>query len=208
MAAPRELTEDGFESQLGINHLAHFTLTSMLLPTLISSSTPELKSRVVNVSSSAHLASSVHLDDLNLEKSYDPIVSYGQSKTANIWHANQIDRLYGNQGVRAFSLHPGGIWTNLTRYIPPEQIEGFRGNAELMRGMKSAEQGAATSVFAAVAVLLEGEGGKYLADCAVAELTLDGSPMGSDGHGPHAYNEEGEKKLWDMSVKMTGVAVP
>lgn len=85
MAAPEDKTEDGFETQFGVNHMGHFLLFQLLKPALIASSSPEFNSRVVSLSSSNHRFSGVHLDDLDLKKAgYDPWVSYGQSKTANV----------------------------------------------------------------------------------------------------------------------------
>ena len=85
MATPEGTTKDGFETQLGVNHLAHFLLFQLLKPTLLASSTPDFHSRVVSLSSSSHRASGVHLDDLDLKKAgYDPWVAYSQSKTANV----------------------------------------------------------------------------------------------------------------------------
>ena len=86
MATPESSrTKDGFGSQFGVNHLAHFLLFQLLKPTLLASSTPDFNSRVVTVASANHRFSNVHLDDLDLKKTgYDAFVSYGQSKTANV----------------------------------------------------------------------------------------------------------------------------
>ncbi|KIX05562.1 uncharacterized protein Z518_06434 [Rhinocladiella mackenziei CBS 650.93] len=149
MATPESKTVDGFERQFGVNHLAHFALTGLLLPALISSSRPDFNSRVVSVSSSSHRYSGIHWDNVNLMGCYDPYVAYGQSKTANIWKANYIDRVYGPKGVHALSLHPGGIWTGLQQYARPEQLAQWKADPEVTGVMKSPEQGAATSIWAA-----------------------------------------------------------
>ena len=205
MAAPRQLTIDGFESQFAINYLSHFALTALLLPMLTKSSMPGFNSRIVNVSSSSHRYSSVHFDDINLEKEYDPFISYGQSKTANIWHSNYIDRVYGPKGVHSLSVMPGGIWTNLLQYVPEDQLKHHRADTELNKQMKSAEQGAATTVWAASANVWEGKGGKYLADCTIAPPATNMTSIMDSGVGPDAYNKEGEVRLWEVSLKMTGV---
>jgi NAD(P)-dependent dehydrogenase (short-subunit alcohol dehydrogenase family) len=114
MACPESQTADGFEAQFGTNHLAHFLLFHLLLPTLLASSTPALASRVVNVSSLGHRSSPVLFDDLDLKRcGYNKWTAYGQSKTANILMANEIERRYGGQGLHATSLMPGGIMTGL-----------------------------------------------------------------------------------------------
>lgn len=208
MATPESQTVDGFERQFGVNHLAHFTLTVLLLPALISSSTSDFNSRVVNVSSSSHRYSSIHWQDFNLRRSYDPYVAYGQSKTANIWTANYIDRNYGVKGVHSLSLHPGGIWSGLQQYADPEKLAQWKEDNEIGPLMKSPEQGASTSVWAAVAKVWEGKGGKYLADCRIAPPAKNLTSAMDDGVGPDAYNEEGENKLWALSEKLTGVEAP
>jgi NAD(P)-dependent dehydrogenase (short-subunit alcohol dehydrogenase family) len=109
MACPESTTEDGFETQFGTNHLAHFLLFQLLKPTLLASSTPEFNSRVVALSSLGHRSATVQFDDLDFKKQgYQPFVAYGQSKTANIWMANEIERRFGAQGLHAMSVHPGG----------------------------------------------------------------------------------------------------
>lgn len=210
MATPPSKTKDGFERQFGVNHLAHWLLTTQLLPTLISSSTPEHNSRVVNVSSSAHAIHSVRFDDPNwLEPdAYDPFKSYGQSKTANIWTANYIDRVYGPQGVHALSLHPGGIWTGLQAFTSPEVMEHWSKTPGLDKIMKSAEQGAGTSIWAAVGKVWEGKGGEYLVDCSVAP------PASSSGlrnaldsaAAPWVHDQESEDRLWELSAKLLNVS--
>lgn len=118
MAVPeREATKDGFESQLGVNHLSHFLLFQRLKNTLLASATAEFPSHVVSVSSVGHRVAGVVFDDLQLEKpdAYSPWKAYGQAKTANIYFANEIERRYGSKNMHAFSLHPGGIWARATR---------------------------------------------------------------------------------------------
>lgn len=204
MACPEGRTADGFETQLGTNHLAHYLLFHLLKPVLLASSTAELNSRVVIVASSAHMVSSVDFDNLNLEKGeYDPWKAYGQSKTANIWTANEIERRYGSQGLHAFSLHPGAIATELLRHVSDEQKSSWGEDEYIKKYWKSPEQGAATSVWAAVAKELEGKGGKYLDDCQIAG-PHDPAKSGGQGPGyaPHAYNQEGEAELWSKTLDL------
>jgi NAD(P)-dependent dehydrogenase (short-subunit alcohol dehydrogenase family) len=116
MAVPDlQLTEDGNELRLGTNHLAHFLLFQLFKPALLAASTPAFNSRVVNVSSCGHRVHKLNAsDNYNFEKGdYNPWSAYGQSKTANVYMANEIERRYGSRGLHALSLHPGGIDTPL-----------------------------------------------------------------------------------------------
>ncbi|OAL53079.1 NAD(P)-binding protein, partial [Pyrenochaeta sp. DS3sAY3a] len=153
MATPYTLTKDGFESQFGTCHLAHFLLFHLLKPALLASATQDYPSRYVSVSSSGHSYGTVNLDDLNYKSTpYNEWLAYGQAKTANIWMANSIERHYGAQNLHATSLHPGGIFENsgLDKFIPAEMKAALLGDENLMRIFKSSAQGAATSVYAAV----------------------------------------------------------
>lgn len=102
-------TFDGFEQQFGVNHLAHFYLFQLLKSTLLKSTSPSFKSRVIAVASSIHTMGSVKLDDYNFEKGYDPFAAYASSKTANIWMSNELERRYADQGLHSISVHPGGF---------------------------------------------------------------------------------------------------
>ncbi|KAG4428910.1 hypothetical protein IFR05_015606 [Cadophora sp. M221] len=205
MAAPFAKTEDGFESQFGTNHLAHFLFFNLLKDTLIASSTSDFRSRVVNVSSMGHLECDVFRGDYNFGKEqYTPWKSYGQSKTANIHMANEIENRYGSQGLHGLSLHPGGIWTNLQRHLSAEQIDQWKSTPKVDNMMKSEEQGAATSVLAAVGKDFEGVGGVYLADCAI-ELPKAEAKEGQYGYAPWAFSKESEAKLWEDSLRMVGL---
>lgn len=206
MMTPEGRTVDGFESQFGVNHLSHFLLFNLLKDTLITSSTPDFQSRVVDVSSTGHRMSKVHLDNHNLEGIYQPHLSYGQAKTANIWMANQIERLYGSQGVHGFSLHPGGIWTGLQIHMGEDVIAAYKKDENVNKHMKNLGQGAATQVWAAVAKELEGKGGLYLEDCKISEPVKEGYSVIDQGHEKWAYDEEGEKQLWALSERLVGLA--
>ena len=204
MATPtNEKTVDGFEGQFGTNHLAHFLLFQLLKPTLLASSTPELQSRVVNLSSMGHRGSAPNIGDYNYEKTpYSAWKAYGQSKTANIYMANEIERRYGSRGLHGYSLHPGGISTGLQIHMSDEVKASFSTDENTMNYMKSVSQGAATSVHCAVSKDLEGKGGRYFEDCEEAEANKPGSMA---GYAAHAFDEEGEKRLWADSCKMVGV---
>ena len=202
MAPPEGKTADGFETQFGTNHLAHFLLFQLLKPTLLASATPTFNSRVVCLTSSGHRGAGIQFDNYNFEKGdYSPWTAYGQSKTANIYMANEIERRYGAKGLHGLSVMPGGIMTGLQAHVK-DQIAAM---LEAARDyMKSPEQGAATTVYAALSKEWEGKGGRYLEDCQEAAEVEGASPMAM-GYHPRAYNEEGEKKLWAGSLKFVGI---
>jgi NAD(P)-dependent dehydrogenase (short-subunit alcohol dehydrogenase family) len=204
---PESQTADGFETQFGVNHLAHFLLFQLLLPTLLSSSTPAFQSRVINVTSGAHARSSINFGNPNLNGIYDPRLAYSQSKTANILMANQIERLYGAKGVHGLSVHPGAILTNLQRYDYPSEEERrkrLESDPVLVKVLKSPEQGAATQVWAAVAPVWEGKGGKYLEDCREG-FEADEPSLLKGGYKSFVFDEEAEERLWQVSCEMIGV---
>ncbi|KAM0429274.1 hypothetical protein ACHAPT_006488 [Fusarium lateritium] len=210
MYTPEGRTVDGFETQFGVNHLGHFLLFQLLKPALLAASTPTFNSRVVSVSSMGHRAGEVRFHDFNFEEpnSYHPWIAYGQSKTANIYMVNEIEKRYGNRGLHALSLHPGGVGTNLHRYITDPEILGIMDrNPELKKLVKSPAQGAATSAYAALSKDWEGKGGKYLNDCDEAgPAHPDSTTMSPDnGYAPWAYDEEKAAKLWAESCKMVGL---
>ncbi|OKL60058.1 hypothetical protein UA08_04732 [Talaromyces atroroseus] len=202
MACPEGRTEDGFEVQFGTNHLAHFLLFHLLKPVLLASSTPNFNSRVVILSSAAHRYSSVNFNNISLENGYDPWKAYGQSKTAGIWTANEIEKRYDSQGLHAFSLHPGGIQTDISRHVTDEQKAAWGTDEALTNYWKSPEQGAATTVWEAVAKELEGQGGKYLDNCQVAGLYNPNDGPWGPGYASWAFDEERQKKLWTESLRM------
>jgi NAD(P)-dependent dehydrogenase (short-subunit alcohol dehydrogenase family) len=202
MATPEGKTKDGFESQFGVNHLAHFLFFNLLKDTLIKSSTPEFQSRVVNLSSAGHQMGEVQFGNYNFEDgSYNPLVGYGQAKTANIYMANEIETRYGKQGVHGLAVHPGGIATNLGRWIPKEALEQWMSAPGFMEKMKSLEQGAATTVLAAVGKEYEGKGRLYLNCCDTATE----EDQVEEGYAKYAFDREKEEMLWKDSLKMIGM---
>lgn len=207
MALPElVLTADGFESQFETNHLGHFLLFSLLKPTLLASSTPDFHSRVVNVSSIGHRQQRINFSDINLSgpDAYSAFGAYGQSKTANIYMANEIERRYAAQGLHAWSLHPGGISTGLQVHY---DFSAFMVLPEVQRYMKSQAQGAATTVLAAVDKELEGKGGKYLDDTQVSPPVdpVKEKELGAPGYAPWAYDVEDATRLWELSCQLVGV---
>jgi NAD(P)-dependent dehydrogenase (short-subunit alcohol dehydrogenase family) len=205
MAVPElQYTKDGFELQFGTNYLSHFLFFQLLKPALLAASTPDFQSRVVVVSSTAHRVHGINdSDNYNFEKGgYSPWVAYGQSKTATIYMANEIERRYGSRGLHAMSLHPGGINTGISRHMSRDELEGYSKDENLWKTMKSPEQGAATTVWAAIGRELEGKGGKYLLDCAEAERGPDNGDFRSPTYCSHTYDEEAEGRLWKDSLRL------
>ncbi|KAH8688948.1 hypothetical protein BGW36DRAFT_391505 [Talaromyces proteolyticus] len=208
MAVPDlQFTKDGHELQFGTNHLSHFLLFQLLKPALLAASTAEFHSRVVNVSSSAHRLNGINeSDNYDFQKGgYNAWVSYGQSKTANIYMASEIERRYGSRGLHATSLHPGGIATGLSKYIPEAEIVAMLENETLIKTLKSPEQGAATTVWAAIGKEWENKGGKYLANCAETNSGNDDGNISGTDYVSHTYNAESEARLWEDSLKIVGL---
>jgi NAD(P)-dependent dehydrogenase (short-subunit alcohol dehydrogenase family) len=206
MACPESKTQDGFERQFGVNHLAHHFLTKLLLPTLIASSTADHKSRVVNLSSTGHRFGKVQWDDYNFEKpnTYDGMLAYAQSKTANLWTANYIDRHYGPKGVHAYSVHPGGVWSGLQQFAPPELQKYYQEDPEWKPIWQTPEQGAASTVWAAVASVLEGNGGQYISETGVADVVETAEFQPLPHAAPWAFEPESEDRLWELSERLVG----
>ncbi|KAH8204853.1 hypothetical protein TruAng_001042 [Truncatella angustata] len=203
MAIPqREESIDGFESHLATNFLGHFLLFWLLKDAMLKASRPEFNSRLVQVASSGHHASEIQFDDFNLESggAYDSTKAYGQSKLAQMYMANYVDRYYGQQGLHALSVMPGGIITNLQKNMSEAAKQSWTENEQLMKWMKSPEQGAATTMVAALSKEWEGKGGKYLEDCAVARP----SPLipGIQGVKAYAYDLDKEESLWKLTIKV------
>ena len=203
------MTADGFEMTMGTNHFGHFLFFQLLKPTLLKSSTSHFQSRVVNVASSGHRISPIRFHDMDFTKEgHNKWAAYGQSKTANIYMANSIERHYGAKGLHGFSLHPGSIFgTEQLRHATAEDIAALGGTEALKDVEKSVAQGAATSVWAAVATHLEGKGGIYLSDVGEAKPAAETELLGGPGYGPHAYDEEAEEKLWKLSYEAVGLPV-
>lgn len=204
MGTPEGKTEDGFETQFGINHLGHFLLFQLLKPALLAATTPSLQSRVVSVASMAHRAGGIRFYDFNFEKeAYDPWLAYGQSKTANIYFTAELERRYGSQGLHALSVHPGVVLTNLSQHIDASNLQW---SEEIKRDIKSPPQGAATTIYAALSKEWEGRGGKYLANCVEQPPQKPGADMmtADPGHAPWIYDEKAESRLWEESNKLVG----
>jgi NAD(P)-dependent dehydrogenase (short-subunit alcohol dehydrogenase family) len=205
MATPETRVGPGWEFQFAVNHLGHFALTNLLWPALSADS----GARVVAYSSRGHKFSDVRWDDLAFTDGYDKWQAYGQSKTANALFALHLDNLGESSGVRAFSLNPGGIRTNLQRHVSHKdqiQLGWIDKDGNHLIQWKSPEAGAATAAWAATSSRLDGMGGVYLEDCEVAEIVDPGAADAMKyGLHPHAADPRSAARLWDVSAKLTGV---
>lgn len=174
MRCPRQLTNEGFEMQIGVNHLGHFLLTNLLLDYLKQTS----PSRIVNVSSIAHTRGIINTADLNSEKSYDPAKAYEQSKLANVLFTYELAKRLEGTGVTVNSLHPGIVDTELMRHMGI--FSSFFAKIFvwpfIWPFMKTAANGAQTSIFVALEPELEKVTGKYFSNC----KETPAAPQGTD----------------------------
>lgn len=198
MATPFTLSQDNIETQFATNHLGHFLLTNLLLETMKNTSRKSNREgRIVNISSEGHMLSykeGIRFDKINDKSSYKPWGAYGQSKLANILHANQLAKNFKEEGVEitANSLHPGIISTNLwSNFGFLNNVANWIGRNVLKNVLKDVHQGAATTCYVALHPQVKGISGKYFSDSNIAETNA----MGKD--------EELAKKLWDFSLSLT-----
>ncbi len=200
MACPPGRTAQGFEMQFGTNHLGHFLLTALLAPALVAGA----PSRVINLSSAAHKIATVNLEDPNFEqREYDKWQAYGESKTANALFSVGLDRRGHSAGVRSFAVHPGVIMTELLRHLEQEDFDLLTDGGKRELPLKTVEQGAATSVWAATSPALADRGGLYLEDCQVA---VPAEPGDDGGVESWALDEELADRLWALSERLVGQA--
>jgi NAD(P)-dependent dehydrogenase (short-subunit alcohol dehydrogenase family) len=201
----------GYESQFATNHLGHFQLAARLWPALRRAK----GARVVSLSSVGHRRAAMDFDDPNFEhRKYDPWVAYGQSKTANALFALTLDAIGERDGIRTFSVHPGGVVTDLIRYMSSEEVRAYgvldehgQSIIDPERNMKTPEQGAATSVWCATSPQLEGLGGVYCENCDVA-VAVPGDSKELRGVRPWAMDPKFAEQLWYLSEELTGIGFP
>ena len=202
MGVPFRRTADGFEMQLGTNHLGHFALTGLLLPALLAAP----HARVVNVSSSMHMNGKIDFDNLDGARDYDRWRAYCQSKLANLLFAYELQRRFVNAGVDAISIgcHPGYAATNL-QFVGP-QMSHSRSQALMYKVAnrlvaQSAAMGALPTLYAAVAP--DVAGGDYIGPLGLGKMR--GYP-GKDRSSARSYDVEAARHLWQVSTELTGVA--
>lgn len=210
MAPPLVRDSRGYESQFSTNHLGHFQLTARLWPALRKAN----GARVVSVSSRGHMRSPVNFEDWNFEKhEYERWAAYGQSKSANALFAVKLDEIGKEHNVRAFSLHPGGIITDLIRHMATEDLQKAgaidadgKPVIDPENNMKTPEQGAATNVWCATSHLLDEMGGVYCENCDIAVSVPDDSKE-MLGVRPWAIDPDLADRLWSLSEALTGKSI-
>ncbi|MHB8657173.1 MAG: oxidoreductase [Solirubrobacteraceae bacterium] len=198
MAPPRRLTADGFESQLGTNHLGHFALTGRLLKRLLAAPTP----RVVTLSSGAHRTGSMKWDDLQREHRYNNWLAYGQSKLANLMFCFELARrcIEAEVALVSVAAHPGYAATNLQFAGPSRPHERVLMAVTNRIVAQSPERGALPTLYAAT---VEGlPGGTFVGPDGLGEMR--GYPH-VVGAASRAYDEDAWRRLWEISEQLTGV---
>lgn len=183
----RQLSEDGVEMTLAVNHLAYFLLTHLLLD-MLKKSAP---SRIVNTSSSAHSRQILNLDDLNMNRGYQFMRAYSQSKLANVMFTYELANRLKGSGVTANVLHPGFVHTNVARGDNGWLVRLFQ--PLIFRNGVSAEKGAETIVYLASSPAVAGMSGKYFVD------------KGEKRSAEISYDQDKQKRLWALSEEMTGI---
>ena len=200
MAIPWRETTDGFEMQIGVNHLGHFALAGLLLDTVLAAS----GSRVVNVSSIAHKPARVRFHDLQSEKKYNKWAAYGQSKLANLLFTYELDRRLKSAGKTSMSVacHPGWAATELQAVGPEMSGSAVMKTLSKWGNMalaQDAASGALPTLYAATASL---RGGEYIGPDGLFEMR--GSPTVVESR-PNSHDLEAAQKLWQASEELTGV---
>ncbi|RDD40168.1 Retinol dehydrogenase 13 [Trichoplax sp. H2] len=192
MMCPYSKTQDGFEMQIGTNHFGHFLLTNLLLDKLKTCA----PSRIINVSSLAHMMGKINFDDINSEKGYGSVAAYSQSKLANVLFTRELAKRLQGTAVTANSLHPGAVDTELQRHFSVRKFSFLNSliTPLIWLGFKTPKQGAQTSIFCAVDESLERVSGKYFSDC--REKTC----------AKQAYDDDVAKRLWHLSEELTGLS--
>lgn len=201
MALPeRQLTPAGWELQFAVNHLGHFALAAGLRDALAAAG----GARIISLSSRGHLRAPVCFDDINFTaRGYDPLIAYGQSKTANVLFAVEAARQWAGDGITANAVHPGAILqTNLSRHMPAGLVANVK--AASRQAFKTVGQGAATTIVVATSPLLAGVTGRYFEDCNPAEVI---GPEDTDlpahprGVAWYALDPGNAARLWELSQK-------
>jgi NAD(P)-dependent dehydrogenase (short-subunit alcohol dehydrogenase family) len=208
MAIPRRETEDGFETQFGVNHLGHFALTGRLFPLLDAAEGIGGDARVVTQSSGAHEQGEMDFSDLNWERSYGKWKAYGRSKLANLLFAYELQRRIADAGdlaVRSVACHPGYAATNLQHRTAEEsgnplmKVAMTAANAALGQ---DAATGALPMLYAATADV---DGGAYVEPSGF--MNMRGTPTVGRSNDA-SYDRADARKLWEYSAEATGVEFP
>ncbi|KAJ0416859.1 hypothetical protein BJY00DRAFT_325884 [Aspergillus carlsbadensis] len=217
------VSADGYEMHFAVNYLGHFYLFQLLKGALLSSASLGKASRVVVVSSSAARAARLDRDaegdgdgegedgyaydyDYNFTRgTYDMQTAYSRAKLASVYMASSIEHRYGSRNLHATSLHPGGIDTAISRHVGRGFVDNLMSNPAIARIVKSPEQGAATTVWAAVGVEWEGRGGRYLEDCGEAGEGVDDGDVFGVGFVGRMYDFDTGEGVWRGMCALLGV---
>lgn len=183
----RQLSEDGIEMTFAVNHLASFLLTKLLLD-MVRASAP---ARIINTSSSAHYRDVLDFDDLNMQHGYWIMKAYGQSKLANVLFTYELARRLEGSGVTANVVHPGFVNTNVARENNGLLLKVLQ--PLIFRGGMPVEQGAATTVYLASSLEVEGVTGKFFVDCKEKRSS------------ELSHDRENQRRLWQVSEQLTGL---
>ncbi len=183
----RQVTVDGYEMTMALNHLNYFLLTNLLLDT-IKTSAP---ARIINVSSDANMRGRIDFEDLQGERHYNGMRAYSQSKLANVLFTYELARRLAGTGVTVNAVHPGFVGTGFARN---NGILYNFGMGVLGKFIRQPEKGAQTSVYLASSPEVEGVTGKYFYDC----KEIPSNPL--------SYDTSLAEKLWQVSLDMTGKA--
>jgi len=196
MMPPKTLTQDGFESQFGVNHLGHFALTGRLLDKLMAQD----HARVVTVSSNAHKFGRIDFADPHAERGYGAGARYGMSKLANLLFTFELQRRLQEAGssVSALACHPGGADTELGRHFPKAMSAFVQPLARLV--INSAAEGALPTLRAATDP--QARGGEYYGPAGLFEIARSAVKVVPS---LQARSEPDASRLWDLSVELTGV---
>jgi len=201
-----ERTPEGWELHFATNHLGHFALATGLRRALARGAAERGGARIVSVSSTAHMRSGIDFDDLHFERRrHDPQTAYAQSKTANSLFAVEATRRWGSDGIVANAVNPGGVATGLQRNFTPEQRASLdAAEASGVFTYKTVEQGAATSVVAAVAPEFAHSGGHYLDDGQEAYTVPNDADLAQHPHGVKewALDPAAARRLWTVSTDL------
>jgi len=201
-----ERTAEGWELQFATNHLGHFGLAVGLHNALVSGAAERDGARIVSLSSTAHMRSGVDFEDLQFDRRpYDPQIAYAQSKTANSLFAVEVTRRWASDGIVANAVNPGGIATGLQRNFSSKQKASLdAAEAAGLFRYKTIEQGAATSMVAAVAPGFSHTGGHYLDDCREAYTVPNDADLAQHPHGVKewALDPAIAQHLWRVSADL------
>ncbi|ORA11676.1 SDR family NAD(P)-dependent oxidoreductase [Mycobacterium arosiense] len=201
-----ERTREGWELQFATNHLGHFALASGLHDALAAGATERDGARIVSVSSTAHMRAGIDFADIHFHRrDYDPQIAYAQSKTANSLFAVEATRRWASDGIVANTVNPGGVATGLQRNFTFEQKASLdAAEAAGVFTYKTIEQGAATTIVAAVAPAFAHTGGHYLDDGQEAYTVPNDADLAQHPHGVKewALNPSTAEKLWMISSQL------